>query len=310
MNRPTTVLLCAGAIVSSLATLFLAACATPGKDRHEQATRTEENILAAYGKAIYERESCANCHTQQIEKRNLQLISLDGLGGKYPDDWLYYYLLDPQTMNPGSRKRSFDKLYGNPLDQGVLSNIKKEKKLKPHIDRLWSGLTLQAKTLSDEWKDRGILAEQTEILALISYLQQIPASKQKLELDSLEHIQQLEEERIWDEILQDGGSPLLRIADANGSAKKGEVLFWNNCSACHGLQAQGMVGPNLTDDYWLHGGGKLDIARTIIYGVPAKGMISWKSQLSSGEVGALIAYICSLRGTNPENAKAPQGTRQ
>jgi len=96
------------------------------------------------------------------------------------------------------------------------------------------------------------------------------------------------------------------MADEVG-IKEGDVLFQENCIACHGKASEGGVGPNLTDAYWLHGSGLADVFKTIKYGVPQKGMISWKSQLSPLNMQQLTSYIISLKGTNPANAKAPQG---
>ena len=89
-----------------------------------------------------------------------------------------------------------------------------------------------------------------------------------------------------------------------GSAKS---LFAQKCVSCHGTRAEGNIGPNLTDDYWLHGGKPTDVYKTISEGVPAKGMIAWKTQLRPGEMLALAAYVGTLHGTNPPNAKPPQG---
>ena len=87
----------------------------------------------------------------------------------------------------------------------------------------------------------------------------------------------------------------------------GQAIFEKNCVACHGDKGQGTVGPNLTDDYWLHGGTVKSIFKTIKYGVPDKGMISWEKQLTPKEIAELASYIKSLRGTNPAGAKEPQG---
>jgi cytochrome c oxidase cbb3-type subunit 3 len=91
--------------------------------------------------------------------------------------------------------------------------------------------------------------------------------------------------------------------------KGGQAVFTQNCVACHGEQAQGIVGPNLTDEYWLHGGKINDLFRTIKYGVPDKGMISWEKQLSPKQISEVANYIKSLKGTNPANPKAPQGDK-
>ena len=87
----------------------------------------------------------------------------------------------------------------------------------------------------------------------------------------------------------------------------GQKVFETACFACHGKLGEGGVGPNLTDDYWLHGGSISDIFKTIKYGVPEKGMKSWKDDYSPSQVAQIASYIQSLKGTNPPGAKAPQG---
>jgi cytochrome c oxidase cbb3-type subunit 3 len=67
------------------------------------------------------------------------------------------------------------------------------------------------------------------------------------------------------------------------------------------------VGPNLTDDYWIHGGGIKNVYATIKNGVPAKGMISWQLVFSPKQIQEIASYVLSLRGTNPLNAKKPEG---
>lgn len=88
----------------------------------------------------------------------------------------------------------------------------------------------------------------------------------------------------------------------------GKAIFAANCVPCHGPQGQGVIGPNLTDDYWLHGSTLADVTHTISEGVPDKGMISWKATLNPEKIAQVAAYVKSLRGTNPPNPKAPQGT--
>lgn len=99
------------------------------------------------------------------------------------------------------------------------------------------------------------------------------------------------------------------LTDAESLAK-GEKTFMQNCISCHGKLGEGGVGPNLTDDYWIHGDGQIsDIIRTIRNGVPIKGMISWKNYLPQQKILEVGSYVYSLRGTNPPNAKAPQGEK-
>ncbi|MCB0287914.1 MAG: c-type cytochrome [Calditrichaeota bacterium] len=87
----------------------------------------------------------------------------------------------------------------------------------------------------------------------------------------------------------------------------GKEIFMTNCMACHGANGEGGVGPNMTDAYWIHGGGIKNVFKTIKYGVPQKGMISWQSQLKPSEMQAVASYILTLQGTDPPNQKEPQG---
>jgi cytochrome c oxidase cbb3-type subunit 3 len=96
------------------------------------------------------------------------------------------------------------------------------------------------------------------------------------------------------------------MLDADG-VSSGAALFKTNCVACHGAQGQGGVGPNLTDDYWLHGGGIKDIFKTIKYGWQEKGMKSWKEDFSPVQMAQLASFVKSLKGTKPPTPKDPQG---
>jgi cytochrome c oxidase cbb3-type subunit 3 len=96
------------------------------------------------------------------------------------------------------------------------------------------------------------------------------------------------------------------LLDAAG-IDAGKQLFAKTCIACHMSKGEGGVGPNLTDAYWLHGGGIRDIFKTIKYGYPDKGMQSWQATYSPVQMQQLASYVKSLKGTNPPNAKAPQG---
>ena len=88
---------------------------------------------------------------------------------------------------------------------------------------------------------------------------------------------------------------------------QGAGLFAKHCKACHAADGGGGVGPNLTDNYWLHGGQINDLFTTIKYGVPAKGMKSWKADLTPTEIQNVSTYILSLNGTTPLAPKDPQG---
>jgi len=87
----------------------------------------------------------------------------------------------------------------------------------------------------------------------------------------------------------------------------GKQVFGQNCAACHRADAGGQIGPNLADDYWLHGGTLEKIHKTVVDGVLEKGMPPWGKVLKPNQLDAVVAYIYTLRGTNPPNPKAPQG---
>lgn len=87
----------------------------------------------------------------------------------------------------------------------------------------------------------------------------------------------------------------------------GKQIYTANCVACHAADGGGLVGPNLTDDNWIHGGGIKNIFKVIKYGVVAKGMISWQSQLSPKQMQDVASYIITLHGTTPANPKLPEG---
>ena len=89
--------------------------------------------------------------------------------------------------------------------------------------------------------------------------------------------------------------------------EEGKGIYVANCAACHGAAGEGTVGPNLTDDHWLHGGGVKNIFKTIKYGIPEKGMIAWEKLLKPQEIQKVSSYIISIHNSNPVNPKEPQG---
>jgi cytochrome c oxidase cbb3-type subunit 3 len=88
----------------------------------------------------------------------------------------------------------------------------------------------------------------------------------------------------------------------------GKEIFTTNCAACHRADAGGQIGPNLTDDKWILGGGIKNVFHTLVNGGrDGKGMISWKGTLKPKEMQKVASYILSLKGSNPPDAKAPEG---
>jgi len=87
----------------------------------------------------------------------------------------------------------------------------------------------------------------------------------------------------------------------------GKDLFGQKCIACHGPEAGGGQGPNLTDDYWKHGGSIKDIFKTIKYGVTNKGMIAWGGELTPKQIEGLANFIKSIKGSNPKGGLPKDG---
>lgn len=90
---------------------------------------------------------------------------------------------------------------------------------------------------------------------------------------------------------------------------EGAKVFNTNCASCHGKKLEGGVGPNLTDEYWLHGGDINGVFVSIKKGIPTKGMIAWEKKLNPLQIQNLASYVLSMQGTKPANAKEPQGEK-
>lgn len=99
----------------------------------------------------------------------------------------------------------------------------------------------------------------------------------------------------------------VKLMTAANDIDAGKKIFTTTCAPCHAADGGGVVGPNLTDDYWLHGGSVKDIFKTIKYGVPEKGMQPWKGSFSPTQLAQLTSFIKSIKGAKVANAKEPQG---
>ena len=87
----------------------------------------------------------------------------------------------------------------------------------------------------------------------------------------------------------------------------GESIYQTSCATCHGSLGEGLAGPNLTDEFWLHGGSINDVFKTIKYGVAGKAMVPWKDLMRASDMQRVASYIMTLKGTDPPNQKEPEG---
>jgi mono/diheme cytochrome c family protein len=90
----------------------------------------------------------------------------------------------------------------------------------------------------------------------------------------------------------------------------GRRLYADNCTLCHGVHGEGLVGPNLRDDFWIGGSDMLSIIGCIADGRPNRGMLAWRASMSRDQLRALAAFVASLSGTDDGTGKRPEGTRQ
>jgi cytochrome c oxidase cbb3-type subunit 3 len=109
--------------------------------------------------------------------------------------------------------------------------------------------------------------------------------------------------------------PRLEVSDASliaasqdpGVLARGRETFSISCAPCHRVDGGGNIGPNLTDDYWLHGARPIEVHKTISGGVAEKGMPAWSTMLAPDRVFDVAAFVLTLHGTHPANPKPPQG---
>lgn len=275
--------------------------AANAKDSHIDTTIS---YLAMYGAYIFKRENCTSCHVLN-QSRETEIVSLDGLGGKYPDSWHYHHLMNPQSMVATSTMPSYEYLEGRMVEKdSVLNNIPNAS------EEIWNQIRNEGKKMkADLTADHISLNAQSEIIALLAYLNSIPETDELKSILKIENDRIAIENRIKDSMWQNAESLILTIASDKNNIKAGASLFSHNCTPCHGLQGDGIIGPNLTDNKWLHGGSALEIAETLKNGVQEKGMPSWKYEFTPTEVGQLVAYIKSLQNPTPENTKKKQGKK-
>jgi len=102
---------------------------------------------------------------------------------------------------------------------------------------------------------------------------------------------------------------LLALAADPVARESGKVVFMKNCMPCHRADAGGVIGPNLTDDYWIHGARPGDLHRVVTAGVLDKGMPAWGAVLAPADVDRVTAYVLSVHDTHPDKPKDPQGEK-
>ncbi len=291
--------------------------------------------LELQGRDVYIAEGCVSCHSQMVrpfrseterygeyskagefvydhpflwgsKRTGPDLARAGVISGKMykPDSWHYNHMLNPQGMNAQSIMPPYPWLFTKDIDmETTAKKIRVMQTLgvpypEGFDEKANDDLMKQACEITAGLAESGIEIEpQKQIIALIAYMQ-------RLGTDIMESPENTQAKA---SAAKPAGLPMPLPTD-EAAMEQAAQLYQKHCIACHGMKGEGnIIGPNLTDNYWLEGGSPEDIYHIIDVGVPAKGMQAWNTQLNQEQMVGLTAYILNMQGTNPPNAKAPQG---
>jgi cytochrome c oxidase cbb3-type subunit 3 len=220
----------------------------------------------------------------------------------YPDSII---ARKPENKNLSKEKKqsSLRKLYLKLVD-----SVPVEKEKDVLLDHDYDGIKELDNNLPPWWKYGFYFTIVFAIIYLLYYTSgagSLPADEYKAELAEAA---QLKADRIKANADFVNEENVVLLADAE-NLMKGKETFAKYCIACHRADGGGQVGPNLTDEFWIHGGGIKNVFSTITNGVPSKGMISWKSQISPKQIQEVASFVISLKETHPQDPKEPQGDK-
>lgn len=194
------------------------------------------------------------------------------------------------------------------LDRKLTNAIPLEKEATIELDHNYDGIKELDNHLPPWWKwlFYGTIAWSVVYLVVYHITDSVPLQQEEYNNEVALADEQIRKIRAAEPVAAIDEAALTYTADAD-LISKGALVFKNNCVSCHKEKGEGSIGPNLTDEYWLHGGSIQNIFATIKNGVPEKGMIAWNAILKPEEIRNVSFFIMSLKGSNPPNAKAPQG---
>ena len=217
-----------------------------------------------------------------------------------------YAELLPEKITAGKQKSKFSTWWAG-LDKKIFTRaVPVEQEADVLLDHDYDGIKELDNALPPWWKYGFYVTIAVAFVYLLNFhvlgLGQNPAQEYTTEMENARIAKERFEANNKDKIDENK----VPMADAAGLAE-GKQLFETNCVACHLKDGGGNVGPNLTDDYWLHKGSLNDIFHTIKVGYADKGMQSWSGQFTPKQISFLASYIKSLHGTKPAVPKAQQG---
>ena len=212
----------------------------------------------------------------------------------------------PQKQKAPARERKF-KNWWSKIDKKLLTKaIPIEQEADVMLDHDYDGIKELDNPLPPWWKYGFFITIGVAVVYLLNFhvfgFGKNPTQEYNAEMDKAKIEKEIYDANNKDKIDENN----VPMPDAAG-LMQAKVIFETKCFVCHGKSGEGGVGPNLTDNYWLHKGSLNDIYKSIDYGYPDKGMQSWSTEYSPKVISYLASYVKSLHGTNPPNAKAPQG---
>ncbi len=271
------------------------------------------------GRDIYIREGCNNCHTQTVRPIRTEVArygdyskpeefaydrpflwgskrtgpDLARIGGKYPDAWHYKHMNDPRSMFAKSNMPAYGWLAKRPLDTSlsykktkVLGYGYTEEEVRRQIEEYRRKVTspdYPAKKIRDQITPPELRDRLTEMDAIVAYLQKIGRDYKETQKGVVQAAAV--------ETFEEMKNPYEGMPEA---IEQGREIFQEKCSACHGPDAKGSIGPNLTDDEWKYGWSDREVFISISNGRP-NGMPAWGQILSEDDIWKVIAYIRSLK---------------
>ncbi|WP_107038613.1 c-type cytochrome [Brumimicrobium mesophilum] len=271
--------------------------------------KPESALLEMYGKQVFENEKCSRCHVLNIEDEKWGKKSLDGYGGSKTSGFIAELLFEPENVNPGTRMPSFKHLLKTPLEKEILKeSFKNEAISEVDFELAWKKLNLQADSMTKKIKNNDNREIQSsEAVALIGYLQSIPTSKAQKEINNIQN-RNIEKEP-KKKFIDKSDKVVQEFTKDKKTISLGKEIYGNRCAMCHGDHGEGMIGPNLTDNYWIYGSEVKDISNIIINGTQ-KGMPASKSVFTTTEIGQVVTYLMEIKGTNYPGGKAPEGRKE
>jgi len=187
------------------------------------------------------------------------------------------------------------------------ASVEIEKEAEIMLDHNYDGIKELDNDLPPWWKYGFYLTIAVSVVYLFNYHVIRSGDLQGAEFDKEMAKAKLEVAEYMKTAANNVDETNVKILTELADIESGKNIYTANCAACHGKIGEGGVGPNMTDNYWIHGGDIVSVFKSVKYGWPDKGMKAWKEDLSPMQMAQVSSYINSLIGTNPPNGKAPQG---